>query len=382
MKWTAYPGDHMIHAYGQVNILSTDDPAWADQLCEVPHDIYHRPEYHELTGFAHQGTPYLFSYREDGHHLFLWPYFLRPIAGTADFDVTSAYGYSGPVATGDREFLARAWTSLFAHWREQRAVCAFTRFHPMMGNSRHVVTPQAAAGMSLVGSTVSIDLSVPPGEQLRGYRRVLRQEIRAAREAGFTTAEDGGWESAAEFVRLYNETMTRRHARVDYRIDEEWLAHFRLALGSHARLFITRCQGRVAAGLLTMQHGPFLHAHLTGINVEMAGRSPLKILLDDVRQWGSERGLRAFHLGGGLGGREDSLYHFKRRFSHVTHEFHVGRWVLNHDRYDELKRTHRQRMSEEGRPGPPPDFFPAYRYPPAGVVTPLVSQWGASLTGS
>ena len=82
MKWTAYPGDHMIHAYGQVNILSTDDPAWADQLCEVPHDIYHRPEYHELTGFAHQGTPYLFSYREDGHHLFLWPYFLRPIAGT------------------------------------------------------------------------------------------------------------------------------------------------------------------------------------------------------------------------------------------------------------------------------------------------------------
>ena len=80
----------------------------------------------------------------------------------------------------------------------------------------------------------------------------------------------------------------------------------------------------MAAALIAIEYGSYLHAHLTGINAELVAYSPLKVLLDDVRAWGTSRGLKAFHIGGGLGGREDTLYQFKRKFSPLTHEFYTG----------------------------------------------------------
>lgn len=353
---------------GRSDLASAGDAAWLEQLAELPHDIFHRPDYHSLSGFGHQGTAHLFSYREQGAGMFVWPYLKRPIPGSDDFDVTSVYGYSGPLASGDADFLDRAWTALANHWRDLRVVCAFTRFHPVIGNARQSLAVRHTGGLRATGCTVSIDLSLPPEDQVRGYQKVLRQEIRKAREAGFTTVEDEEFRHVGDFVRLYGETMSRRNSRAEYRVDVNWVRDFKTTLGNHARLFITRFEGEVAAALLAIEYEPFLHAHLTGINAELTAHSPLKILLDDIRTWGTERGLKAFHLGGGLGGREDSLYQFKRRFSPVSHEFHVGSWIFDTHRYQELARDHEARLVAQGYPAPPAEFFPVYRFQPAPVA--------------
>jgi CelD/BcsL family acetyltransferase involved in cellulose biosynthesis len=164
---------------------------------------------------------------------------------------------------------------------------------------------------------------------------------------------------------MYRETMLRRNSRREYLIDEAWVQTFRQALGPRAHLFVTRWQGAVAAALLAIEHGPFLHAHLTGINAEMTAHSPFKVMLDDVREWGTLRGLQHFHLGGGVGGREDSLFQFKRRFSPVSHAFHTGRWILDPIRYAELERDHLETL--QGALIEDSDYFPSYRYRPAGV---------------
>ncbi len=354
---------------GRANLVAATSPEWMDALEGIPHDVFHRADYHSLTGFGHQGTPYLFTYREEGGAVFLWPYLMRPIPDTTDSsDVSSVYGYAGPLCRGDSGFAGRAWRALIDHWRLQGVVSAFTRFHPMLRNAElfgGILTDTAAGrGLCPAGSTVSIDLSLPSTEQIRRYQKVMRQEIRKSRDLGFITAEDSEWEATDTFVRLYRETMARRNSRDEYLVDEAWVNQFRRTLGSHARLFVTKQDGHVAGALLAIEYAPFLHAHLTGINSEMATHSPLKVLLDDVREWGTQRGLQTFHLGGGLGGREDSLFQFKRRFSPVTHEFKTGRWILEPARYEEFEHAHRERLLRNGYSVGNPEFFPIYRYQP------------------
>jgi hypothetical protein len=352
------------------DVFSPAQSEWMNALTELPHDIYHRPEYHSLSGLGHEGSPHLFVYREGGASIFVWPYLLRPIPGTDLNDVSSVYGYAGPLCQGDAEFVQRAWRALGAGWREQRVVAAFTRFHPLLGNAglmANLAQVDAAAAEGLVpsGSTVSIDLTLPSGEQIKRYQKVLRQEVRKSRELGFVTVEDRDWEHVSSFVRVYRQTMERRTSRAEYLVDEAWVDRFRTALGSYARLFTVHWQGKVAAALLAIEYPPYLHAHLTGIDGEFAAHSPLKILLDDIREWGTLRGLHSFHLGGGLGGKEDSLFQFKRRFSPVTHSFQTGRWILDESRYRDLEAAHRESLqSRQYRLGNPL-YFPSYRYQPA-----------------
>ena len=55
----------------------------------------------------------------------------------------------------------------------------------------------------------------------------------------------------------------------------------------------------------------------------------MKLLFDAVRLWANEHDARVLHLGGGVGNRGDSLFHFKAGFSKIRHQFSVWRWVLS-----------------------------------------------------
>ncbi|MEO8099659.1 MAG: GNAT family N-acetyltransferase [Acidobacteriota bacterium] len=358
---------------GRSELLSPADSRWPEMLARVRHDIYHSAGYHRSPQLGRDGDPYLFAYQE-GDLAFLWPYLLAPVdpSGVSSpaslYDVTSVYGYAGPVASSNVEFIQRGWHALLDHWRMQGAVSAFTRFHPLLGNqalSEHFqdVSIGPAENQSRhCGATISIDLTLDSPEQVRRYQKVLRQEIRKSRELGFTTCLDEEWRHQDDFLRLYRSTMMRREGKSEYLIDANWLTRFRESVGCGARLFVTKYDGVVAAALLAMEYGPFLHAHLTGINADLVAYSPLKVLLDDVRQWGTERSLQSFHLGGGLGGQQDSLFQFKRRFSPLVHEFSIGAWILKPLEYRELSLARQQGLREQGIDVSDAGFFPAYRY--------------------
>jgi hypothetical protein len=332
-------------------LVRVDSSRWQELLDRLPHDVYHTAAYHRCPQLVREGDPYLFAYCE-GDDVFLWPYLLEAIPDSEYFDVTSVYGYSGPLANGGPDFVRRGWSTLLENWRQQRVVSAFTRFHPVLGNCGLADKFVGVEGTTrLCGTTIALDLSLPNDEQLRRYQKVLRQDVRKIRDLGMRTSLDSNWEHGAEFVRIYRDTMERRGTSSGYFITEPWLAEFRASLGVETSLFVTHYQDRVAVALLVMQHGPFLHAHLTGINPDFAQYSPLKVLLDDVRQWGTEQGFRYFHLGGGLGGRQDSLYHFKRKFSPDEYDFRIGSWILDQDAYRDLSRHVPTDSS----------FFPAYR---------------------
>jgi len=311
-----------------------------------------------------------------------WPYLLRRVAevegleGCDAADVTSVYGYSGPLAWGcepGAEFFEAAWRELVGMWRSQGVVAAFTRFHPLLGNAAWIepitwrpadddaTGEPDASPVAALGRTVSIDLTLSEEAIVAGYSESVRRQIRHYRAAGQTTTHDEDWADLPEFTRLYHHTMSRNGADEYYFWDLENFRRLRASLGDHAHLIVTRVGDVVgAAGIFTEYEG-IVQEHLLAADQALSHISPYKVLLDDTAKWAKRRGNRVLHLGGGRGAREDSLFEFKSRFSPRRHPFSTGRWVLDRGTYEELVRARHARVA--GRGTLSAAYFPAYRAP-------------------
>jgi hypothetical protein len=375
----------------EIQIVPATDSHWNDLIELVPHDIYHTREYHmtsslgmrEWSTSLQQQTAnetgqesLLFSYQKDGM-VFLFPYVLRTLEdvlgyeGRSYFDVTSVYGYGGPLASAhiSEEFLRDAWYELLDAWRERGVISAFTRFHPLLQNVRFAQSMRdeiaffgGPAGI-LCGNTVSINLLRSEAKQFQLYQKNLRNQLRKAYASGFEIIEAEFDSTAAHFVELYTQTMKRRNAPGQYMIDREWLLQFAQSLRNHCFLLSATLNGEIAAILLVMEYRGFVHAHLTGIDDRYISSSPLKPLLDGTRRWAAARGNQIFHLGGGIGARQDSLFQFKRHFSPDTNPFHIGCWILNRELYFDLSPdSEREAGSVFSSSCEEPKPFPAYRF--------------------
>jgi hypothetical protein len=103
--------------------------------------------------------------------------------------------------------------------------------------------------------------------------------------------------------------------------------------------------------------------HLGGTRKKFLAYSPDRLVVDAERRWAADQGLRVLHLGGGVGGREDSLFRFKAGFSNRRHRFATWRWVLRPDVYSMLCQQNDQGKSRHGKRASAPHYFPAYRAP-------------------
>ena len=359
-----------------VELLNPSQPAWDAYLAGARRDIYHLSGYHAYAERAGEGEPMLIIVG-DLQRGIAWPYLLRRIdaiaglAGTDATDVTSVYGYPGPVAWGCQPgdpFVAEAWQEILEVWRQQRVVSTFTRFHPLLGNAALVAgLPLAAdhAGLPLPlvpgGPTVSIDCRLDDSAARRAYSKVLRQEIDAARRAGLVTEVDEEWSEIETFTRLYGETMERSGAGAEYMLGFSDVCRLREVLGGRLHLLVTRCEKAVGAACLFTEMDGIVQAHLAGTNDDLRHLSPLKVLLDDARSWARSRGDHVLHLGGGRAGKEDSLFAFKARFSPSRHAFHTGRWILEPRLYREF--VSERSLGDCGSTGE--EYFPAYRARPS-----------------
>ena len=362
----------------QVDVQSyrPSDPSWDASLADVRHDFHHSAAYHAFSERTGDASAYLVVARR-GEQGLAWPYLLRSVdsppelAGSGAVDVTSVYGYPGPLHWGceaDDPFLADAWRAILATWRAQRVVSAFTCFHPLLGNASiapSLIWPldpsHGTGGVHMVGSTVSIDLEPDVSEIRNGYGRDVRRRIKQARRAGVTTHHDEDWRQLSAFTQLYRRTMERVGAANAYFFSDAYFELLRTNLDEHlSLLLVSQADTVLAAGLFTEFDG-FASWHLGASDDAYLPLSPNRVLVDDAIQWARDRGAQVLHIGGGRGGRSDSLFWFKTRFSPRRHGFHVGGWVLDRRAYADLLLARASTLE----PGAAldRDYFPAYRAP-------------------
>jgi Acetyltransferase (GNAT) domain len=360
-----------------VQCLPAGSPLWADYLRAARHDFYSSPAYHDFMQQQGQGEAWLAV--AGTHDRFLaWPLLRRPLdAGIAPgqrlCDITSVYGYGGPLAHGcspGDPFLAGAWQAMVEYWRARGVVSLFCRFHPLLENHRWVEhfaaseagRPDPALQLTCEGHTVSLDLARTDREAWAGYRESHRRHITRARRSGLVCETDYRFTHLPDFMRLYHDTMRRNAAAAEYFFTAEYFEQLRQKLDPAIFLHVAHAGRRLAAAALVSEYQGIVQYLFGGVDGEFLELSPLKLLIEAVRHWARSRGNSVVHLGGGRGGREDSLFYFKSGFSPRRHAFYTGRCVLDPVLYRSLAE---QRTSEAAGRGGTLDlhYFPAYRAP-------------------
>jgi hypothetical protein len=344
---------------------------WRTTLAEIRHDVYHLPEYVELSaGRLEGGNPFAFVAEEDGHQL-LVPLVVRPVQAGAGrrpslFDATSPYGYPGPLlrrgADGeDGRFLVRAVEAFLDGLRERHIISAFIRLHPILTLP---LAPLHRIGRVVPhGDTVSVDLALPREDLWSQTRQNHRRDITKAARSGQTARIDDGWEAFDTFVNLYYQTMQRLNAEEYYYFPTAYLIDLKATLQDRLHLCVVEVEGQVAAAGLFTEVCGIVQYHLSGTADAFTASHPLKTMLNFVSDWAKRRGNQVLHLGGGLGGQRDSLYHFKAGFSHIRHPFFTWRVVSEEAGY---RRAVERWEARTGRWADPIEgFFPPYRKPAA-----------------
>jgi hypothetical protein len=310
------------------------DALLADLGCA---DAYFLRAYVEASCVLDGGEPVLLQL-EDA----VFACIVREIPDTELHDVTTPYGYGGPVGAGSHDRFYKRYDE----WcRKRGVVSTFIRYHPLFENYRH------AKQATCVSPTVGWPLA---GDLLASMHGKHRNVVRKAQKAGVAVDVTAAPNDLSAFGALYERTMERQGAAGYYFFPAEYWQRL-IALGGHLVRFDALCGGEVVASALCLRGDRWLHYHLGATDDAARDLGASNLLLYTAAVWAQEQQLDEFHLGGGAGGAEDSLYAFKQRFSpDGRREFWVGKAVHDEDAYRLL--SGRAEIDYNG-------FFPAYRAP-------------------
>ncbi len=347
--------------------LAPDDPRWEQALARFEHDVYHLPAYVAFAARHEQGTAGAILV-ENGSPVLLLPVLLRSLpetlaAPTTWCDATTPYGYPAPLlargatAADAKEALVACLQQLVAI----DVVSLFVRLHPLLDFPRGAL--DAVGAVVDHGRTVTVPLDREEAGLMQGLRSNHRRDVRKLGRRGFRTILDD-WRYEESFRDLYQATMTRVGAGDYYYFDDAYFRGLRTALGQTLHLAaVLAANDEVAAAGMFTRHQGIIEYHLGGTAEAYLSAAPSKRMFYDLMCWGAAQGDRWLHLGGGVGGHEDSLFRFKQGFSQTTRPFATVRIVCHADRYQWLHEQRESLTSEKAATG----FFPGYRQPLSAI---------------
>ena len=270
------------------------------------------------------------------------------------FDLSTPYGYGGFLVEGeDVADLDREYSQ---YCRDRGIISEFVRFHPVLGNAGPVAPMY---GTAVRGRTITMELSSP--EQIwNDLAAKNRNIIRKAQKSGVEVCWGRDRSLFSEFMRLYGRTMDRDHADPYYYFEKEFYDSIFEDLRHHSLVFYSLYTGKIIAMAVILFANGRMHYHLSASDREYGHLAPTNLLLYEAACWGCENGLRTLHLGGGLGGREDSLFRFKAAFREKSDTFFsTGTKVFDEKICRELIGI--RNLESAGEPEADTSFFPAYR---------------------
>jgi hypothetical protein len=311
-------------------------------------DVYFRSAYLESASLLGQGRPVYLRHETSD---VVFPCLVREApAGFAD--VGTPMGYGGPVAS-DRPAIA-GFLDAYESWcAENRVVATFARFHPVLANQRLV---EGRWHVEHIGHSIGWPVEGRDEDGLLAgmdshHRRVVRKALSAELDV---VVEKSPAELSA-FVALYEETMRRRDASPFYFFPEAYWQQLTGPLGRALVRADAHAGEELVASIVCLASPPLLHYHLGASSERGQALGANHLLFWRTAAWAAVHGFTRFHLGGGVGGFEDSLYEFKRRFDpEATLPAYIGKAVHDADNYRDLSGV--VEIDYSG-------YFPAYRQP-------------------
>ena len=306
------------------------------------YDVYYLSGYAKAFYLNGDGEPLLFYYENEnirGINVVMKrdisdsKRFQGKIDKNKYFDFATPYGYGGWLIEGEDDI--KPLIDAYEEWcQENRIISEFVRFHPMLKNHKGLDRHYKIVEF---GKTIAMDLS---SEEIiwANLTSKNRNMIRKAQKNGLQIKCAQNEEIYQVFKEIYDQTMNRDSAKPYYFFHEDFYESIRNDLGDYARVFYAQSEdGTIAAATIIIGAGEMLNYHLSGSRTECQKMAPTNLMLYEVALWGCEHGYRSFHMGGGVGTKEDGLYSFKKAFYRGEPKTYcIGKKIFNEEIYKRL----------------------------------------------
>lgn len=320
------------------------------------YDVYYLSGYVKAFQIHGDGEPQLFYYDEKGLRG-IYVYMKRKTAIEGVFDSITPYGYGGFLLEGNtsEENVKALWNAYVEKMKSENVVDNFVRYHPVLANA---VPMKVCSDVIDLGKTVSMDLT---SEEViwKNIHSKNRNMIRKAEKNGIVIKHGQGLDLFDDFIKIYNATMDKDHAEPYYYFKPEFYKSIHEDLKDHYEMFWAEYDGKIIAMSIMIYANGRLNYHLSGSDLQYRNLAPSNLLLYKAAMWGMEKGMKTFHLGGGVGSGEDNLYKFKIAFNRFSDcQFSIAKHIFDNEKYDELvaERASRDAGFDKGS-----KFFPLYR---------------------
>lgn len=320
------------------------------------YDIYYLSGYVRAFHIHGDGDPYLLYYEENGLRA-IYVYMRRPTAIEGIYDSVTPYGYGGVLFEGEISEANRQafWKAYLAEMEKENIVDNFVRYHPVLKNA---VPMKPISNVIDLGKTIAMDLASPEliWENIHSKNRNM---IRKAEKNGIVIEHGQGMDLFDKFIDIYNATMDKDHAEEYYYFKRPFYESIHNDLRNNYELFYAKLEDKIIAMSIMIYANGRLNYHLSGSDIEYRNLAPSNLLLYKAALWGCEKGMKTFHLGGGVGSGEDNLYKFKAAFNKVSdYQFSIGKQVLDEEKYNQLVEI---RRNSDPSFNDQSSYFPLYR---------------------
>jgi len=328
---------------GAISIVKCSErDVWRDALNRcAPFDVCHLPEYHcAYETREAEGSALLWVY-DCGGDTFCYPFFLSPVniingeeVWESGFrDISSVYGYSGPLSsTTDSDFLSRAWSE-FDEWsKSQKVIAEFVRFSCFVDND-HLAHPKCdiASNRPIAFSNLP-DTSKEYFANLRGKTRNMVHRAERSGLIGRIESLSAGLDA---FRELYQRTMQRNQSTTFFDYGDLYYDH--LLNLDEEEVFISCIynEEKLVSGAIALAHGEGSLYHLGANDADFMRNGCGNLCLFKMTSHLIELGVRYLTMGGGRTTTDDDpLYKFKSRNATDSTVYEIGKRVVDQDAYD------------------------------------------------
>ena len=319
-------------------------------------DVYYLSGYVKAFHLHGDGDPYLLYYEKDRLRA-IYVYMRRQTALQGIYDTVTPYGYGGVLFEGEitEDNLNVFWSEYVSIMHAECIIDNFVRYHPILNNAQPMRNVSCVIDL---GMTIALDLSSPKiiWDNIISKNRNM---IRKAEKNGIVISHGKGLSLFEDFRRIYNATMDKDNADDYYYFGKEIYASIHNDLFDNYEMFYAMLHNQIIAMSIILYGNKQMHYHLSGSILEYRHLAPSNLLLYKAALWGGQKGLKTFHLGGGVGAREDNLFRFKAAFNrNSNYLFSIGKQVFDQDKYDKLVMIRRESDSNFDAMS---SYFPLYR---------------------
>lgn len=329
------------------------------------YDVYYLSDYVKAFEIHGDGKPVLLYYEGFGlrainvvmkRDISMDKRFTEKIPPSTYFDFSTPYGYGGFLLEGEmtKNNLDQLKEAYYSFCKKEGIISEFVRFHPVLKNSK---TTEEIYEVSTHGKTITMELK-DKTQIWNDLSSKNRNCIRKSVKSGVEVFWGRDPELIEKFKVLYNAIMDKDQAKEYYYFDNDFYHSILHDLKNNSLIFYAVLNGKTIAMSIVLFSNNQMHYHLSASDINNQHLAPTNLLLYEAACWGSENGYTIFHLGGGLGSKEDNLYKFKKAFNRNSeNRFSTGRKIFDEEKFQHL--INLRRKEEMGKLND--NYFPRYR---------------------